>query len=56
VHSSLNSSRIFTAGRAVVGTGNRLTALVDSEVDAEVDSEVDAEVDAPAVPLARASA
>jgi hypothetical protein len=48
VHSSLSSSRIFTAGHAVVGTGNRLTALVDSEVDAEVD--------APAVPLARASA
>jgi hypothetical protein len=44
VHSSLNSSRIFTAGHAVVGTGNRLTALVDAEVDA------------PAVPLARASA
>jgi hypothetical protein len=48
VHSSLSSSRIFAAGDAVVGTGNRLTALVDSEVDAEVD--------APAVPLARASA
>jgi hypothetical protein len=44
VHSSLNSSRIFTAGHAVVGTGNRLTAPVDGEVDA------------PAVPLARASA
>jgi hypothetical protein len=44
VHPSLNSSRIFTAGRAVVGTGNRLTAQVDGEVDV------------PAVPLARASA
>ncbi|WP_445188848.1 hypothetical protein ACTXG6_17375 [Pseudonocardia sp. Cha107L01] len=44
MHSSLNSSRIFTAGHAVVGTGNRLTALVDAEVDA------------PGVPLARASA
>ncbi|MDT7611192.1 MAG: hypothetical protein QOG96_5695 [Pseudonocardiales bacterium] len=48
MHSSLNSSRILIAGHAVVGTGNRLTALVDAEVDAEVD--------APAVPLARASA
>jgi hypothetical protein len=44
VHASLSSSRIFIAGRAVVGTGNRLTAPVDGEVDA------------PAAPLARASA